>query len=104
MKGQLKFNMIQNWNEEFPDLKPYEVIKLNKEENKEGYSHCDEYGKSDYLPGLGKKHDYRSFVAADENTVLAFLGESFKENGKIFLKVFQRDLKKSPKVVVCKEA
>jgi len=87
-KPQLFFKLIQNMNDEYPQFLPYSVIKLVKKgDAPEGFSCCDEYGRTDYMPGLRQKQ-FALFRPYDENTKLAFLGEQIiNKDGIIFLKI-----------------
>jgi len=86
---QLLFDIIQNMSGEYPQFAPYSVIKLaTKGETREGYTSCDEYGRSNWL-GAKRNGEFSSFLAINENTKLAFLGERFEEEEKVFLKVIQ---------------
>jgi len=95
-RGQLIFSLIQNWQRKYPEQEPYSVIKyVGKAEDYftgekkliEGYSACDEYGNADWLPGG------ELFLPANEETQMAFLGETKVIDEKLFL-VIKNDYKK----------
>lgn len=70
----MEFHIIQNIDNEYPDL-PGQVIKLRKDgEERLGYSSCDEYGITDFCPSP-KDRGWTYLFAADEDTIWAFLGE-----------------------------
>ena len=86
---QLLFDLIQNISEEYSQFKPFSIIKLaTKGKKREGYSSCDEYGRTYWLGGR-RNGDSGSFLAVDEDTELAFLGERSKNENGTFLKVIQ---------------
>jgi hypothetical protein len=78
----LLFNLIQNWNNEYSDKEPYQIIELiDKDHPMRGYSLCDEKGKTDYLPSGGADGKCW-YLPANEDTELAFIGEKKWSNGK----------------------
>jgi hypothetical protein len=84
------FNLIQNWKNEYPQFEPYEVIAYTASGELQGYSACDEYGRTDFLPSAGMAPEpgsYSWYRAANEETANAFLGEKKVEDGKTWLKV-----------------
>ncbi len=86
-KGQLLFTLSQNSEGEFPELEPYEVIEYmglveNLKPPFKGFSGCDEHGFCEWLPS-----DRMLFRPANEETELAFLGETVVDNGVKFLVV-----------------
>lgn len=90
-EGVLLFNMIQNWEKEYPEFEPYQVLEFISKDKImiRGYSACNEYGYTDFLP----PGEYNWFVAANQDTIDAFLGETKFKDGKIFCKVvFSTDL------------
>lgn len=81
----LLFNLIQNWNGEYSEKEPYMVIELvDQNHAPRGFSMCDELGRTDFLPGTFKKV---WFLAANEDTELAFIGEKKYIDGKEVLVV-----------------
>ena len=82
-----EFGMIQNWNKEYPELKPYQVLEFI-EKSKHQYSRCDEYGITDWLPTDAKE---MWFLPASDEVLKAFLGKKIKHhNGNTFLIVTER--------------
>lgn len=84
--GYLKFNLIQNWDKEFPELEPYMVIELQKDSIEKGFSSCDEYGISDFIP----TGETMLFLPANEETNLAFIGERIESRNKTFFLVKEK--------------
>lgn len=78
------FYMIQNFNNEYPELEPYPVLDI-KDEKKTSYSRCDEYGISNFVPGSYTKPPKSYFLPANEDVLWAFLGEKEEIKGRIFL-------------------
>lgn len=88
-EAQLLFDISQNISGEYPQFEPFSIIKLAiKGEERIGYTSCDEYGRTIWLGGR-RNGDWGTFLAIDENTKLAFLGEKFEEKDGTFLKVIQ---------------
>lgn len=79
------FSIVQNWQSEFPDLKPYEVIVYGKHPH--AYSDCDYDGKTDYFPGHKISTAWLA-LANDSNTRLAWIGETKELDGILFGKVY----------------
>lgn len=78
----LLFNLIQNWNNEYSNKEPYQVIELLDNEHPiRGYSLCDEMGRTDFLPSADSNGE-SWFLPANEDTELAFIGEKKWSNGK----------------------
>jgi hypothetical protein len=76
----LLFNLIQNWDGEYSDKEPYQVIELlDKDHSIRGYSLCDEMGRTDFLPSANSNEE-SWFLPANEDTKLAFIGK------KIYIK------------------
>jgi hypothetical protein len=69
----LLFTLSQNWNGEYSNHQPFQTIKLaSHTQPLSGYSICDEYGRTDFLPGNDNGESL--FLPADEDTELAFIG------------------------------
>jgi hypothetical protein len=85
----LMFNLFQNVNGEYPDLIPYQVIEFVDQDHpaKRGYSSCDEYGRTSFLPGLIHKEDACLFLPANDDTEWAFIGEKVELDKKTWLVV-----------------
>lgn len=79
--NNLEFVMIQNINNEYPEL-PGEVLLYVSNNERQGYSHCNEYGETNFLPGAPLYLQERWFFAANEETIWAFLGEKKIEFSK----------------------
>jgi hypothetical protein len=83
----LFFNLIQNWEGEYPKMVPYQVIELVDQNHPSfrGYSSCDEMGRTNYLPGIEVGKTFSRFLSANEDTELAFIGEKIEKDGRTWL-------------------
>jgi hypothetical protein len=71
----LLFSLCQNWHGEFSDKEPFQVIEfIDKDHPPRGYSMCDEFGRTDWLPSC-MENGICYFLPANEDTELAFIGE-----------------------------
>jgi len=100
---QLLFDISQNTLGKYPQFEPFSIIKLaTKGEEREGYTFCDEYGRTIWLGGR-RNGDSGSFLAVDEDTKLAFLGEISESENGTFLKVVQDESAEKELNILIKE-
>jgi len=85
---ELPFSLVQNWNNEFPQFDPYQVIVYGQHQS--SYDSCDYNGKmrdgSTFSNEVPKSFWFA--LADDEDTRNAWVGETKEEGGLIFGKVW----------------
>jgi hypothetical protein len=86
-QGVLLFNLVQNWENEVPQYAGRIVIELSREFR--GYSFSDEYGNTDFMPNVYMAEPGATtwFIAADQDTIDAFIGAKKIVDGITFCQV-----------------